>query len=50
MKWWGLIGAWHRFWHILIGYIMQGMAGTKDEVIGLIHILKDLECHVLDLI
>ena len=31
---------------------MQEMASTEDEVIGLIQILKDLECHLenLDLI
>ena len=27
------------------GQIMKEMASTEDEVIGLIQILKDLECH-----
>ena len=34
---------------ILIGYIMQEMPSSEDEVIVLIQILKGLECHVREL-
>lgn len=41
----GQFAEWRIFWHMLRGQYMERMEGSGVEIIGLIQILKGLECH-----